>query len=1358
MFYMTMTQHNMPSDLTPKHVRAARALMAWSQQDLAKAAGVATSTVADFERGHRTPVANNAQAIRGALERAGIRFLPTGAVVGPVVPRVTQAERPGAPVRWVDAEDLSSWANRTDSAFSLPTLLAHLIRATHGPVAYLRFPSDEGVRHAGWDGRTSTEVGSTYVPQGDAGWEIGSQRSKIAQKATEDYQKRTAEPAPLDPANAAYVFVTPRHWPKKEEWVKARQGEGAWREVRVYDADDLVHWIEQTPAVGLWLAARLGKRPAGTQELNDLWEEWSLATQWPLTEDLVLSDRDQDATEVLRWLRGEPSMLSLQATTTDEVVAFFHATLSMLPGDVAAAYRARCLVATNVAAARALANAPAPLILLLTEPDPGLARTLVERGHYVLQAYDERPVARGEVRTLARPSREGIASALSAAGIAEPRAQALARDCARNLAVLRRLIPSAPGRLPRWAQETPPHALLAALLAGGWDESVEADRSRLAEIADQPYETVVAALVPYVGDFDSPLQKIGSTWRVASPSDAWFRLAPYLTSVDVARFEAAAHAVLGSADPRFEMDPNERWMAPVRGVHRDYSGMLRHGIGQVLILLALWGDKVRTVPDAARRADAVVDKLLQDADQQRWWSLSRDFRLLAEASPRAFLSAIEGSLDQSNPPIRALFGTDEGGVFGTEHLSDLLWALESLAWSPELVPRVTHVLARLDAIDTTPGRYANRPAGSLREIHLLWIPQTYATLDQRLRALDLIRKKENDAAWKLMLGVLPKGHDTSTPSPTPRWRDYTVDKVEAVTYGLIGRGAAAITERLLADVGVNASRWSALLDRFADLAPDAEAGLATLEAAERKITDKADRAVLWASLRRVLHHHRQFPDAEWSMHHEVLDRLEVVYDRCAPLDSNERTAWLFEPSVALPKPSSAGWEAHERDVDAARRQAAQALFAEGGVTTVLALSRLVDTAGYLGKALYDSGLSESDLDVLVETALRSDNDHERTLAHGLIVSVFRDRKEPWAATLIAKAKDEAWGDTALLMILRALPVQRWTWDQVAKAGPEIEDTYWRRAPVFWIDEDGDEVAFTIRKLISVGRARHALPLASRASKVGLPTNLLVEVLREAVRQPFEDSGDTNDATMFQHYVGEILQVLDERSDVDKNTLVDLEWAYLPLLEHSRRPVKVLLEALSEQPALFIQMLSAVFKANEESGVVDVEPEDPEHARAVANQAYRLLELWNRLPGTRNDSAIDREILEAWIKQARLLAKEAGREDIADSRIGNMLSASPMGADGNWPAEAVRDVIDLFRSKPMIEGFWIGKSNRRGVTTRMPRDGGNLERQEAAKYRNWAKAIAYEHPHTAKALDTLADSYEDQARRHDEDAERLDWGH
>jgi DNA-binding XRE family transcriptional regulator len=91
--------------LTPRQVRAARALLAWKQGDLARAASVATSTIADFERGQRTPVANNATAIKQAFESQGIRFLPGGVVISSQMPTPI-APKPGRPMRWIEAHDL----------------------------------------------------------------------------------------------------------------------------------------------------------------------------------------------------------------------------------------------------------------------------------------------------------------------------------------------------------------------------------------------------------------------------------------------------------------------------------------------------------------------------------------------------------------------------------------------------------------------------------------------------------------------------------------------------------------------------------------------------------------------------------------------------------------------------------------------------------------------------------------------------------------------------------------------------------------------------------------------------------------------------------------------------------------------------------------------------------------------------------------------------------------------------------------------------------------------------------------------------------------------------------------------------
>ncbi|MBS0535824.1 MAG: helix-turn-helix transcriptional regulator [Proteobacteria bacterium] len=55
--------------------RAARALLGITQPDLAARAGLGLSTVVDFEKGRRLVSAEAIQAIRAALEYAGIQFI-----------------------------------------------------------------------------------------------------------------------------------------------------------------------------------------------------------------------------------------------------------------------------------------------------------------------------------------------------------------------------------------------------------------------------------------------------------------------------------------------------------------------------------------------------------------------------------------------------------------------------------------------------------------------------------------------------------------------------------------------------------------------------------------------------------------------------------------------------------------------------------------------------------------------------------------------------------------------------------------------------------------------------------------------------------------------------------------------------------------------------------------------------------------------------------------------------------------------------------------------------------------------------------------------------------------------------------
>ena len=100
-------------------------------------------------------------------------------------------------------------------------------------------------------------------------------------------------------------------------------------------------------------------------------------------------------------------------------------------------------------------------------------------------------------------------------------------------------------------------------------------------------------------------------------------------------------------------------------------------------------------------------------------------------------------------------------------------------------------------------------------------------------------------------------------------------------------------------------------------------------------------------------------------------------------------------------------------------------------------------------------------------------------------------------------------------------------------------------------------------------------------------------------------------------------------------------------------------------------------------------------------------------------------------------------------------ASPIGEDGLWPHEAVRDIIEAEESLDIERGITISLYNRRGTVSKDLREGGAQERELVRQYEGYSAAMADRWPRTAAMLRQIAASYKHEAQWSDTDVELRD---
>ena len=577
------------------------------------------------------------------------------------------------------------WASSLEARQKLPALVRRLIHGTVEHPKLVQFPADEGTQRRGWDGVLEVDSGNAWVPTGKSVWEMGAdQHPEI--KANSDFKKRTEHLGVVSMPETAFVFVTPRKWEGKNAWLQEKRAENKWLNVLVWDCDDLEQWLETAPPEDAWLARLLGKVPMGVPDLSSYWSGLAATSSPPLTPAVFLAGRTKAEKDLREAIAGAPSEVAVSALSLAELRDFISAVLAKGDEESEDAATARAVVVDSVDAWNQLSATKNRLLLIPSDQlalEKPMVAEAVKAGHHVLT---QRPytVVRGRAGIrLPRADRWELQQALEAAGFSDERASRLAREAGGCLSVLVRLASQFAGQAtPAWSKYSEAAQLLPLVLIGAWSDRNDEDRKVVELFTGEPYARIQQLVTRWMDHPDAPLRLAEGVYSFVSREDSWQLLSPRFTNDLLDHFSEIARNILGEDDPRFDMPAGERYLAGIHKKLPKYSPELREGIAETIALLGTRGENTpQGAPEgSSSRAAQFVSELLAQAPPKRWFSLANNLPLFAEAAPDDFLSAVESDLQKPAPAIATLFEKDADGFFSSSPHTNLMWALELLAW------------------------------------------------------------------------------------------------------------------------------------------------------------------------------------------------------------------------------------------------------------------------------------------------------------------------------------------------------------------------------------------------------------------------------------------------------------------------------------------------------------------------------------------------------------------------------------------------------------------------------------------------------------------------------------------------------
>lgn len=1242
-------------------------------------------------------------------------------------------------MKFITAAEIDNWT--TVEPRRVQELLPQLVwKLTLGSCVHINdhhFPFGKAIQYSGYDGFLDTDDTHQFVPMGKSVWEFGTDEDSLG-KLNGDYKKRTDNPNGINLSETTFCFVTTRIWKHRQGIVEATEEKNAerkWRAVRIFDANSLEMWLEKCPAVSAWLAEIMGKPYRDICDLSFFWERQSKSTTPNLTVDFFTHARKSVADQIVHLIEAGSSRIILAGESSKEAVLTLAAELESVEKTEYLSLKTRCLIINTQEAYTVASNNFSNSILIpLFYPESGVFSA--HEGTVLIPVCKRDPldlVYKSDNRVeIPTRSRHEFCEALEKLGYESNEAYRMGADlrCRFN-ALYRRIATTPTDKIPNWSRNADIGKLLPALFAGSWEDRKLGDRALVSSIAGMPYEEYISSIFPYTKGENAPLFCVDGSYACIATADLWDILWSEITQDIFKRFGDSIVEAFSETAPAYDLPKNQWFMASVLGKESQYSEQIKRGCIVSLIMLAdhenSSGASFNT--HISETCSAWVKRILDGVQSlNQWRTICPHLTEFMEASPDIVLHRLEEASEHQDDPFWGLFESTDNHFFERSFYTHILWALENAVWDKRHASRALNLLVRFAEKDFKYTQ-SNCPTDSLYRIFCLWHPQGCFTLDERKILLENIIKNHHTIAAELIDKLLPDGHQMTHDISKPRWR--TIESnLRTILVSEYEEMVQFISSVYIDNITPSLPDWKTVLKNLNFFGP--------IENVAKKCThlvpsmQEDELFSLCTEIARYISNCRSYHhDNDASMHRA--DILEALFFSILP-DTPRRYAVFFSNNFNGLTPyryreSEYDYDEEQKYIHELHKEKMIELVAQYGPESALSIIPYIENTRAYATAIAED-IMQGRFDWALVKKLRSVS---AEIASYVIADLY------WLSGLNSlisannkpEKEDMGW-------VLSCIQLKDDIAEFIESTGDkDCQRAYWERVSIWGLQrEDKEAIDKYVTILLKYNRPFTLIDYLAYSE--WSTAELIIQILEAALKlYPGSEPNGLSLDRVGSPDIERMFQKLYSQDGLPEFEIAKLELAYLRAFGHSFEP-KFLVDQVLQHPTLYIELLRTAYHSDDDRSDM------PPQANHYAEQAHEALNRIQRIPGyNAKNKVMDNTAFEKWFADVNELAKSSKYTLANDIVLGHILSFAPVGRDGIWPAECVRQVFEASHSTSLEQNFIIGKENQRGVHNVT---GGRGEDELADRYVSIADNLQLLYPRTAAVIRRLSENYRAEAKR------------